>query len=142
MGAVQLAATLCQYRIQHSEQNLYNSVSVSMAVVDRAGRRTLLILSGLVMAVSLGGLALYLSLLPSLPTSYTAWVPLLCTVTAFIGYSLGFANIPFLIMGELFPARYRSLASLSSTFNLTQLFLVLKFYESLKTSLQPAGVFW
>ena len=113
-----------------------------MAVADRAGRRTLLILSGLVMAVSLGGLALYLSLLPSLSTSYTAWVPLLSTVTAFIGHSLGFANIPFLIMGELFPARHRSLASLSSTFNLTQLFLVLKFYESLKTSLQPAGVFW
>ena len=79
---------------------------MSILVVDRAGRRPLLLLSGLVTAVSTGclGLLFYLGLSDSLDPSLD-WLPLAAIILAFVGYSVGYAAVPFLVMGELLPAR-------------------------------------
>ena len=37
------------------------------------------------------------------------FLPLLGLVTFMIGYSVGFAAVPFVIMGELFPNKYANL---------------------------------
>ena len=132
---------------------------VSITVVDKTGRRTLLMISGLVMTLSMGSLALFLNLATSIPDSLR-WLPLVSIIGSFVGYSIGFAIIPFSIMGEMLPARlaYSSSSSsyfnlhilrtknlsgaLSSSFNLTCLFLVLKFYTSLAEMIGYPGVYW
>ena len=35
------------------------------------------------------------------------WLPLASLILFIVAYSSGYANVPFLIMGELFPSKYR-----------------------------------
>ena len=95
-------------------------------MVDRAGRRVLLMISGTVMAVCMAGLATYLTLGEAVPgedfishilliivicfislfcADSLRWLPLVLVIGVFVGYSVGFATIPFCIMGELLPLR-------------------------------------
>ena len=72
--------------------------------MDRAGRRALLMVSGIIMTVSMACLALYLTHLSSVPQSWR-WLPLPLVTLAFTGYSVGFATVPLSLIGELLPAR-------------------------------------
>ena len=38
-------------------------------------------------------------------SEYLKWIPLALVIGSFIGFSIGFATIPFCIMGELLPQR-------------------------------------
>ena len=119
---------------------------VSIFVVDKAGRRILLILSGTVMSLSLSTLGAYFYIIneidPSIEESLS-WLPLATLTLFMIGYSIGFATLPFLLMGELLPAKYRnSLGGMASSFNLLHTFLVLKLFTTLETSVGYHGVFW
>lgn len=56
-------------------------------------------------------------------------------VVFMLGFSLGFGGLPFLLLGELFPAAHRSqLAALASAVNLLSMFTVIKTYHSLDVS--------
>lgn len=81
-----------------------------MFLVDRAGRRLLLLISGFFMAVSLAALGSFFYLLElygdDVQTSL-GWLPLASLLLFITAYSTGYANVPFLIMGELFPAKFR-----------------------------------
>ena len=71
------------------------------------------------------------------------WLPLLSLIVFFIAYSGGMANVPFIIMGELFPARYRSvLGPISSSFNLLCNFTVVRCFPAMQISMGPYGTFW
>lgn len=60
-----------------------------------------------------------------------------------VGFSVGYANIPFLLMGELLPVRQRSvLSSLAGSFNLGTMFVVIKTYPQFKRALGADGTFW
>ena len=74
-------------------------------LIERAGRRLLLAASGLLVSLSMAGLATYLSLLTSVPPSLR-WLPLPLVVTTFVGFSVGLATIPLSLIGEILPARY------------------------------------
>lgn len=53
-----------------------------------------------------------------------------------MGFSLGFGGLPFLLLGELFPAHYRSqLSSMASAVNLLSMFTVIKSYHALDVSI-------
>ena len=44
-----------------------------------------------------------------------------------VGYSVGFATVPFVLLGEMLPAKFRStLGSAATAWNLTNTFLVIK----------------
>ena len=77
---------------------------VSLALIERAGRRVLLVVSSVWVSASMAGLALHLSL-PSLASPGLGWLPLLLVILAFIGFSVGLATIPLSLIGELLPAR-------------------------------------
>ena len=79
-------------------------MSVSIALIERAGRRVLLVLSCVSVSASMAGLALHLQL-PSLASPGLGWLPLLLVILAFIGFSVGLATIPLSLIGELLPAR-------------------------------------
>ncbi|XP_071442931.1 facilitated trehalose transporter Tret1 isoform X2 [Hetaerina americana] len=72
-----------------------------------------------------------------------SWLPLLAFVVYVVGFSLGFGPIPWLMMGEVLPAKIRgSAASLATAFNWTCTFIVTKTFEDLIQLMGTAGVFW
>lgn len=71
------------------------------------------------------------------------FLPLFSLMLFMVGFSVGFGSIPFLLMGELFPAAQRSLmSSVAGSFNLLVMFLVIKTYHPLETMITTAGTFW
>ena len=74
-------------------------------LIERAGRRILMIISSLIVSISMASLAIYLSYLETISGEYR-WLPLLLIIVAFIGYSIGLATIPLSLIGELLPAKY------------------------------------
>lgn len=60
-----------------------------------------------------------------------------------IGYSIGFGCIPYLLLGEIFPAKQRGLlSSIGGSFNLAVMFIVIKTYHPLEQVITTAGTFW
>ncbi|KAM3964301.1 facilitated trehalose transporter Tret1 [Aphomia sociella] len=118
------------------------SNGVSTMLVDRAGRRPLLLLSAAVMCISMGamGAAFYFEFEKE---SWLGYLPIISLVVFMMGFSIGFGGLPFLLLGELFPTHYRSqLSAMASAVNLLSMFTVIKTYHVLDTILTSAGTFW
>lgn len=85
---------------------------ISTFLVDRVGRRLLLISSHVVLTMSLILLGTFFFLkdgigqfhLPPLQfLAYFQWLPLVCILTFITGFSLGVGPLSFTMMGELLP---------------------------------------
>jgi len=64
--------------------------------------------------------------------SHLGWLPLSCFVIYILGFSLGFGPIPWLMMGEILPAKIRgSAASVATAFNWSCTFVVTKTFQDL-----------
>lgn len=116
--------------------------AISCLLVDRAGRRMLLMLAGIGMACSSAILGYYFYM-----TDHGHSVPGLLAVFTLILYivffSLGLGAIPWLMMSEIFPGRIRGLASSAATLlNWSCAFAVTEAFSSMKSGLTEAGVFW
>ena len=60
------------------------------------------------------------------------WLPVVGLVFFMVGSSVGFATVPFVLLGEMLPAKFRStLGSVATAWNLTNTFLVIKESTSL-----------
>ncbi|XP_026481106.1 facilitated trehalose transporter Tret1-2 homolog [Ctenocephalides felis] len=115
---------------------------LSLLLIDRAGRKPLLIGSGAVMSMAMAsmGAAFYLH---EQGNDSLGFLPLVSLVVFMIGFSFGYGCIPFLLIGELFPAKQRALlSSIAGSFNLAAMFLVIKTYHMLQDILTSAGTFW
>ncbi|EAT41278.1 AAEL007050-PA [Aedes aegypti] len=114
----------------------------ALFVVDRAGRKPLLIISGVIMSIAMAsmGAAFYLN---SIGNTDFGYLPVISLIVFMIGFSIGFGCIPFLLMGELFPTAQRSLlSSLAGSFNLAVMFVVIKTYHPLEDAISTSGTFW
>lgn len=61
--------------------------------------------------------------------STVGWLPLASFMVYVLGFSFGFGPIPWLMMGEILPARVRGIAaSVATAFNWTCTFIVTKTY--------------
>uniref|UniRef100_A0AAG5DKF2 Facilitated trehalose transporter Tret1 n=1 Tax=Anopheles atroparvus TaxID=41427 RepID=A0AAG5DKF2_ANOAO len=113
----------------------------ALFVVDRAGRKPLLIMSGLIMCMAMAsmGAAFHLN---SIGNTCFGYLPMISLIVFMIGFSIGFGSIPFLLMGELFPTAQRSLlSSLAGSFNLAMMFTVIKTYHPLEDLITASGTF-
>ena len=107
------------------------------------GRRPLLLTSGTAMGITTGITGVFFYLDKYNDMTDLSWIPLASLVFYMIGYSVGFASIPFIMMGELFPSHLRSLfGGATSSFNLTNLFLVTKLLSNIVGWIDWQGVFW
>ena len=71
------------------------------------------------------------------------WLPLSSFVVYVVGFSLGFGPIPWLMMGEILPAKIRgSAASIATAFNWSCTFLVTKTFHDLTYYIGTHGTFW
>lgn len=116
---------------------------LSLFIVDRAGRRPLLIASGALMCVALAALGTHFHLQKYGMGEGLGMLPLISLMIFMVGFSIGYCSIPFLLLGELIPEKQRSfLSSVAGSLNLGIMFIVIKTYHDLKNSVGEAGAFW
>jgi facilitated trehalose transporter len=76
-------------------------------------------------------------------TRYFGWLPLASLIVFFVTYSGGMSNVPFIIMGEMFPARHRtSLGAISSSFNLFCTFAMVQLFPDMSQAFGKDGTFY
>ncbi|XP_067007506.1 facilitated trehalose transporter Tret1 isoform X2 [Anabrus simplex] len=118
---------------------------VSSMVVDRLGRRILLLISDCVMAICslLLGIFFYLKEDTKTDISAIGWLPLASLCIFIVVFSLGFGPIPWMIFGELFPSQIKgSASSVACLFNWILAFCVTKFFSDLSHAFGNGPTFW
>ncbi|KAK3914935.1 Facilitated trehalose transporter Tret1 [Frankliniella fusca] len=115
-------------------------------VVDRVGRRVLLITSATFMGLSMATLAAFLQLQahPALvDTQPFAWLPVVAIITLVVAYSLGFGPLPWVVLAEVLPNDVRGPAgSVASAVCWTLSFTVTKSFQSLVDRFGVDSAFW
>jgi len=111
---------------------------ISIILMDKAGRTVL-------MAVSSGGMCLSGLLLAFFflnPNSNPSSLALIALVGYIATFALGMGPVPWLFMGEIFPAHVRAPAcSLATLVNWSSGFIVTYFFATVSTALTPSGTF-
>ncbi|XP_063218989.1 facilitated trehalose transporter Tret1-2 homolog isoform X2 [Bacillus rossius redtenbacheri] len=121
----------------------FASVYVAGLVVDRAGRRVLLVASNATMAASLVVLGGYLYAREASPQLGHGWLPVACTCVYIVSMSLGVGSLTFVIITELFSFRIRTVATTVCHCMLSfNVFVVVKTFPALKGALALHGCFW
>ncbi|XP_017043359.1 facilitated trehalose transporter Tret1-2 homolog isoform X2 [Drosophila ficusphila] len=118
---------------------------VSTLVVDKLGRRILLLASGVSMAVATTAIGVYFYLQKQDPDQVTSlgWLPVASLCVFIIMFSMGYGPVPWLMMGELFATDIKGFAgSLAGTSNWLLAFVVTKTFEDLNDGLGIGGTFW
>ncbi|CAN7990247.1 unnamed protein product, partial [Ixodes hexagonus] len=115
-------------------------------VMDKGGRRVLLLVSAGMLAVSLailGGYHYVKETNGEDAVSSMGGLPLACLSLFIIGFSFGMGPIPWLMMGELMPSRVRGFAtSICTCFNWTLAFVVTKTFNDMLQFLNSYGTYW
>lgn len=117
IGAVQVAATF-----------------VSSMVIDKLGRRILLLVSAVFIAVSTLLLAIYFTIKDRTNVNHDiieelGYLPIGALCIFMVAYSLGLGPIPWVISSEIFPTEIKSISSSTAgTFNWFLAFILTKFY--------------
>jgi SP family facilitated glucose transporter-like MFS transporter 8 len=117
---------------------------IASAVVDRAGRRVLLLLSASIMGLCLAILGLYFYLKnKGDDVSGIGWLPLLCVTVYIVMFSLGFGPLPWMMMGEVFaPSVKGTASSIAVCTNWTLTFIVTFSFGKLVEGLGEEWTFW
>uniref|UniRef100_A0A2M4A0Z4 Facilitated trehalose transporter Tret1 n=1 Tax=Anopheles triannulatus TaxID=58253 RepID=A0A2M4A0Z4_9DIPT len=116
----------------------------SSVLIDKAGRRILLLQSSFIMGSCLVVLGIYFKLQnDKVDVSNIGWLPLASVVLFIVSFSLGFGPIPWMMMGELCAPDIKGLASaLAVMFNWTLVFLVTKSFGIMQDLLGSDWTFW
>lgn len=126
VGAVQLAVTY-----------------LSSLLVDRAGRKILMIISEAVMCICMGIMGLYYYFKASYDVESYGWVPLVSVNMFIASFGIGAAPIPWIILGEILPNSVKSSASaIVVTFLWFLVFCVSKFFQNFLDIFGSAVTFW
>ncbi|XP_014251294.1 facilitated trehalose transporter Tret1-2 homolog [Cimex lectularius] len=85
---------------------------VSSVIVDRSGRRILLLISYTFMGVSLSLLSLYFyALSVKFDVSRFNWLPVICLSVHVVAYALGAGPVPYVVMSDTLAPEIRGLAT-------------------------------
>ena len=114
-------------------------------VVDRLGRRILLIVSAFAMAscTIVMGAYFYMQDLDPHEMESLGWLPVTALCIFIVTFSIGFGPVPWLMLGEVFGQDVKGLAgSLSGTLNWLIAFIVTKTFSNLVTAINTGPTFW
>lgn len=121
---------------------------VAVLLVDRLGRKPLLLISNTILAVSTTVLGLYFYVHDDAHTSHfhdplPKTVALAFVLIFFGGFALGMGALPWLLMAEISPAQYSGLISSGTTMiNWLGAFIVTESFTSMTGTLSTGGTFW
>ncbi|XP_063238919.1 facilitated trehalose transporter Tret1-like [Bacillus rossius redtenbacheri] len=113
-------------------------------LVDRLGRRPLLMASsaGMALSMALLGTYFYWKAIGS-DTSSVGWLPVTSLVTHIIAFNIGFGTVPFAQMGEMFsPGAKNKASTIVAMWTALCSALVARFFLDLAAALGTHGVFW
>ncbi|CAH0564533.1 unnamed protein product [Brassicogethes aeneus] len=120
------------------------TVIVSTQLIDRLGRKILLIIScgGSCIALTSMGLYFYLKT-NKFNVDALFWLPLFSLILYIISFNLGLSCVPWALMGEIFPTNLKSIASTITTcFCLALAFVITMFFPQVSITLGMAPSFW
>lgn len=118
---------------------------VESLIVDRFGRRLLLVISGCGCAVGVGLTGLYklLQVCNLHAASQYSWLPLFSLVLYIVFFSIGFAPIPWMMIPEMAPIESRSVIATSATaLNWGSAFVITLFFPIVITMIQEFWVYF
>ncbi|CAK1586495.1 unnamed protein product [Parnassius mnemosyne] len=121
---------------------------VSSLVVDKLGRRVLLLFSALIMCLCSTALGVYFFMqevhgADSSIVEAISWLPLLSLSLFIVAFSLGFGPIPWMMAGELCLIDIKAfVSSTAGTFNWLLSFTVTSTFNSLNKAIGQGQVFW
>ncbi|KAJ8920256.1 hypothetical protein NQ315_011917 [Exocentrus adspersus] len=116
---------------------------LSPLIIERLGRKPLLLISLVGVIVSQVPLGAYAYLKEHhRDVSGISFLPIICLVGYIIAYNTGIGPIPWAMLGELFPANIRSIASSTVTaFCWFLSFLITKYFKSISNSIGMSASF-
>ncbi|XP_067007205.2 facilitated trehalose transporter Tret1-2 homolog [Anabrus simplex] len=118
---------------------------VAAVLIDRVGRRILLIISHAGMGVCLAVLGVYFHMKEREmeAAANIGWLAVLCTCVYLLSFSLGSGPIPWAMLGELFPAEIKGIAgSFCSFVNWMLAFVVTKTFYDIRNAINSDGCYW
>ena len=116
---------------------------VASLLLDRLGRRFLLIFAGVFMSISCFTLGLYYYLTEYHDASHLGWLSLTSMAVYIAAFSIGWGPVPWIVMAEILPVRVKGLGSgLSLVIGSLLAFVVTKEFSTLETYLSAYGAFW
>lgn len=120
------------------------AVFVSTLIVDRAGRRILLLISIIFLCLTSCTLGVYFYLLKNeVDVNSIKWLPLVSVCIFIIMFNMGFGPLPWMMMGEIFAPEVKSVAASSAClFNWILVFIVTKFFSDLSKTIDLDATFW
>ncbi|XP_059571757.1 solute carrier family 2, facilitated glucose transporter member 8 [Alligator mississippiensis] len=136
--------------------------AVAALIIDKTGRKVLLCVSGIVMAISTAAFGFYFKMIlpnqnnsshPDLLTTPNCissvaehdltWLAVVSLGLFITGFALGWGPIPWLVMSEIFPLKARGFSSGACVLtNWLMAFLVTKEFNDLMDVLTSYGTFW
>ena len=121
------------------------ATACAVYLMDRVGRRPLLIVAGIAMTVASASLGWYYFAVVADGKfiSNMSTLPLVALILYIVGFSIGWGPIPVLVMSEIFPVKARGFASsLAIITNWTCAFIVTKGYPIMTSNIGQHGAFW
>ncbi|KAF2359665.1 Sugar/inositol transporter [Trinorchestia longiramus] len=119
------------------------ATGVGAVLMDKAGRKLLLIVSSAAMCISLVTMGTFFYLADEGEADNLGWLPLTSLIVFITAFSIGFGPIPWLMMGELFAAEVREIAgTLATLTNWLMSFIITLIFQPLRTAIHDWGVYW
>lgn len=131
---------------------------LASGIIDRIGRRTLLLSMAIVMAVCHFGIGTFFQLANhdtcnstvhhdqlshSIPECEISWLAITCLLIFTCAFSLAWGPVPWVIMSEIFPLRARSIASTIATISaFVSAFILLWCYDYMQDAMTRGGLYW
>lgn len=116
---------------------------VTPFVVDRLGRRFLLLISSCGTTIALGLLGMFFILKDEPIAEKINFVPILSLVLFMITYCVGLGPMPWTVMGELFPIEVKAIAApIATAFCWILSFLVTRFFKPIALAVGMHIAFW
>lgn len=120
----------------------------SSLIIDKKGRKILLLISSFVMFISSFFLAIFFTLkhrtlIDPVIIKHLGFLPIVSLCVFVIVFSIGLGPIPWMISSEIFAPEVKSVASSAAgTFNWFLAFIVTKFYLEVSHSIGEDGTFY
>uniref|UniRef100_A0A6B0VB77 Putative glucose transporter n=1 Tax=Ixodes ricinus TaxID=34613 RepID=A0A6B0VB77_IXORI len=115
-------------------------------LIDRLGRKVLLLLSSAVTSLSLVLLGLCFHFKKARGDEFLesyGWLPLAVLCVYFVGFSMGLGPLPWVILGEMLPLRVKGLATgICTAFGFSCGFVVVKEYHNMQEFMGTDGTYW
>lgn len=118
---------------------------ICFATIDRKGRKTLLLVSTATTALAALSLGLYVLCedIGVLSRSDLHWIPISCVIVYCGAFALGLGPIPWLLIGELLPAKSQgSAAAIIATLFWAPSIVVTSTFGDMQNAMYLSGTFW